>query len=46
VVETYQILRYPEMFTGILAMGMLGVTLYFIVSSIEFRVNRHLFLED
>ena len=44
VVETYQVLRYPEMFTGILAMGLLGVVLYFIVAGIEFRVNRHLFL--
>ena len=46
VVETYQVLRYAEMFTGILAMGMLGVALYFIVSGIEVRLNRHLFLED
>lgn len=46
VVETYQVLRYPEMFTGILAMGMLGVGLYFIVSGIEMRVNRHLFLPE
>ncbi|KPJ76905.1 MAG: ABC transporter permease [Deltaproteobacteria bacterium SG8_13] len=44
VVETYQVLRYPEMFTGILAMGLLGVVLYFTVASIEFRVNRHLFV--
>ena len=46
VVETYQVLRYAEMFTGILAMGMLGVALYFIVSGIEVRLNRHLFLAD
>jgi NitT/TauT family transport system permease protein len=46
VVETYQVLRYAEMFTGILAMGMLGVALYFIVSGVEVRLNRHLFLED
>ena len=44
VVETYQVLRYPEMFAGILAMGMLGVALYFTVAGIEFRVNRHLYL--
>ena len=45
VVETYQVLRYAEMFTGILAMGILGVALYFIVSGIEVRLNRHLFLD-
>ena len=44
VVETYQVLRYPEMFTGILAMGLLGVVLYFAVAGIEFRINRHRFL--
>jgi len=46
VVETYQVLRYPEMFTGILAMGMLGVALYFLVSGLEMRINRHLYLEE
>lgn len=46
VVETYQVLRYPEMFTGILAMGMLGVALYFLIAAIEKRVNAHLFVED
>ena len=44
VVETYQVLRYPEMFTGILAMGMLGVILYFSVAGIEFRITRYRFL--
>ena len=46
VVETYQVLLYPEMFTGILAMGMLGVALYFLVSGLEMRINRHLYLEE
>ncbi|MBW2142446.1 MAG: ABC transporter permease subunit, partial [Deltaproteobacteria bacterium] len=27
VVETYQVLLYPEMYSGILAMGLLGVAL-------------------
>lgn len=44
VVETYQVLMYPEMYTGILAMGLLGVALYFLIYSIELRVNKHLYL--
>jgi len=43
VVETYQVLLYPEMYAGILAMGLLGLALYFITYSIELRVNKHLF---
>lgn len=46
VVETYQILRYPEMYAGILAMSLLGVLLYFIIYCVELRVNRHLIIED
>ncbi len=46
VVETYQVLLYPEMFTGILAMSMLGVALYFVIAAIETRVNKHLFVEE
>jgi len=46
VVETYQVLRYPEMYAGILAMGLLGVTLYFVIHGFELRVNRHLHAED
>ena len=46
VVETYQVLRYPEMFSGILAMGMLGVTLYFVISGIERRINRYRFVGE
>ena len=44
VVETYPVLRYPEMLTGIPAMGLLGVIFCFTVAGIEFRVNRHLFV--
>lgn len=44
VVETYQVLMYPEMYTGILAMGLLGVALYFLIYSIELRVSKHLYL--
>lgn len=41
VVESYQVLRYPEMYAGILAMGLLGAALYFVIQSIELRVNRY-----
>ena len=44
VIETYQVLMYPEMYTGIMAMGLLGVALYFLVYSIEVRVSRHLYV--
>ena len=40
VVETYQVLLYPEMYAGILAMGLLGVLLYFLIYSLERQVNR------
>jgi NitT/TauT family transport system permease protein len=40
VVETYQVLLYPEMYAGIMAMSLLGVILYFIIYSLELRVNR------
>jgi NitT/TauT family transport system permease protein len=46
VVETYQVLRYPEMYAGILAMSLLGVLLYYIIYRVELRVNRHLVTED
>jgi len=45
VVETYQVLRYTEMYTGIMAMGFLGVILYFAIHALELRVNRHLHTE-
>jgi ABC-type nitrate/sulfonate/bicarbonate transport system permease component len=43
VVETYQVLRYTEMYAGILAMGLLGMALYFLIYGVEMRVNRHHF---
>ena len=46
VVETYQVLRYPEMYAGILAMGLLGVLLYMVIEAMERRVNRHLYTEE
>ena len=41
VVETYQVLLYTEMYTGILAMSLLGVALYFGIHNLELRVHRH-----
>ncbi len=41
VVETYQVLRYPEMYAGILAMSLLGLVLYFIIYNMELKVNRY-----
>jgi ABC-type nitrate/sulfonate/bicarbonate transport system permease component len=46
VVRTFQVLRYPEMYAGILAMGVLGLALYFLIDALERRVNRHLYLEE
>jgi NitT/TauT family transport system permease protein len=41
VVETYQVLRYPEMYAGILAMGLLGLILYLVIYHLELKVNRY-----
>ena len=41
VVETYQVLRYPQMYTGILAMSLLGLSLYFIFNNLELRIYRY-----
>jgi NitT/TauT family transport system permease protein len=46
VVETYQVLRYPEMYSGILAMSLLGLLLYFVIYSLERRLTRHLRQEE
>lgn len=44
VIETYQVLLYPEMYTGIMGMGLLGVLLYFAIYAIELKVSKHLFI--
>jgi NitT/TauT family transport system permease protein len=41
VVETYQVLRYPEMYAGILAMGLLGLLIYFAIQGLEARFTRY-----
>ncbi len=42
VVETYQVLRYEEMYAGIVAMSLLGLVLYLIIHALEAKVTRHL----
>jgi NitT/TauT family transport system permease protein len=46
VVETYQILLYPQMYAGILGMSLLGLLLYFAVYGLERHINRHRRLEE
>ncbi|MCP4755438.1 MAG: ubiquinone/menaquinone biosynthesis methyltransferase [Proteobacteria bacterium] len=46
VVETYQVLLYPEMYAGILGMSLLGLVLYFLIHWLERKVNSHLYLEE
>jgi len=41
VVETYQVLQYPQMYAGILAMSLLGLLLYFCISSLESRLCKY-----
>ncbi len=45
IVETYQVLMYPEMYAGILGMSILGLLLYFLIHTLERVLNRHLFLD-
>ncbi len=40
VVRTWQALRYPEMYVGILAMGLLGLALYFGIDALERYFSR------
>ncbi len=46
VIKTYQVLRYPEMYAGILAMSLLGLALYFALEFLERRASRHQFVEE
>jgi len=45
VIETYQVLMYPEMYAGILGMAVMGVALYFLIYAIELKVGKHLLAE-
>ncbi|MGL1932797.1 MAG: ABC transporter permease [Desulfotalea sp.] len=44
VIETYQVLLYPQMYAGILGMALLGVLLYFIIYFIERKFSKHQFV--
>ena len=44
VVRTWGTLRYPQMYAGILAMSLLGLTLYFAIEALDRHVNRHLYV--
>jgi NitT/TauT family transport system permease protein len=46
VVRTYQVLRYPEMYAGILAMSLLGLALYFAMVALERRTSRYRYVEE
>lgn len=41
VIETYQVLRYPEMYAGIIAMSLLGLMLYSGIAHMERKTSRH-----
>jgi len=43
---TYQVLLYPETYTGIPAMGLFGIILHFILYGIEPRINPYLHLKN
>lgn len=46
VVKTYQVLRYPEMYAGILAMSLLGLALYFALDALERRISAYQYAEE
>ena len=41
VVETYQVLTYPQMYTGILAKSLLRLSLDLIINNLELRIYRY-----
>lgn len=41
IVKTYQVLRYTEMYAGILAISLLGLLLYSAINLLERRVSPH-----
>lgn len=45
VVQTYQALRYTEMYAGIVAMSLLGFFLYYSLDLLDYTFNRYLFVE-
>ncbi len=45
VIETYQVLMYPEMYAGIMGMALLGLLLYLLIYCIELKYTKHRFVE-
>lgn len=45
VIETYQVLLYPEMYAGIMGMALLGLLLYLLIYCIELKYTKHRFVE-
>ena len=45
IVKTYQVLRYPEMYAGILAISLLGLLLYAAINLLERKVSPHRYLD-
>ncbi len=41
IVKSYQVLRYKEMYGGILAISLLGAFFYLLIGLLEKRLNRH-----
>lgn len=46
IVKSYQVLRYKEMYAGILAISILGALFYLIIDLLDRKINRHLFSGD
>ena len=42
IVKSYQVLRYKEMYAGILAISLLGAILYLVIGLLEKRLTKHL----
>lgn len=45
IVDTFQRIAYPEMYAGIVTMGILGLVLYFIVDFLEHKLCPYLFVK-
>jgi NitT/TauT family transport system permease protein len=38
ITETWSVLKYPEMYSGVLAMSLLGLLLYFMIDLLDRRL--------
>ena len=45
IVDTFSRLAYPEMYTGVVAMSVLGLVLYFVVDYLERVLCPYLFVK-